>query len=70
MKNWITTLTGFVGNGAVATSIGAVASPDVASALQSSGMSPITVLVIGFLAKMCQAYFTKDRNVTGGTVAQ
>jgi len=70
LKNWKTTLFGFIGGTSVTTAIGALASPEVMDALQQSGVSPLALIIIGGVAKIIRDIYAKDANVTGGTVAQ
>jgi len=60
MKNWKTTILGLLGGTSVTTAIAALASPEVMDLLQQTGVSPVWLIVIGGIAKICRDICAKD----------
>lgn len=61
LTNLKTTVLGIIGGSTVTTAIAALASPDVMTALQAAGVSPLTLIVIGGIAKIVRDYYSQDK---------
>lgn len=56
-----TTIFGFIGGSTVTTALAALADDRVLDTLAQYGVSPLTLILIGGIAKVLRDYFAKDK---------